>query len=346
MIDFLIIVAKVLIVFGGLLGAAAVMTLADRRFSAFVQDRLGPNRAGPEGLLQPIADLVKLIFKEQYTPARVEKRLFALAPLIILLPACITFAVIPVGQSIEVFGRTVQLQLADLNVGILYIFAITSLGVYGLVLGGWSANNKYALLGGLRSSAQMISYELSLGLAVVGVLMITGSLRPSEIVLTQTQMMGGVIPAWNIIVQPLGFLIFLVSAFAETNRLPFDLPEAEQELVGGYHTEFSSMRFAFFFLAEYINLTVASAMVVTLFLGGWHFPFIDGWLQPGILLELIHIGAFLAKTGAVLFFFVLVRWTMPRFKYNQLMHLGWKVMLPLAFLNVIVTGVYLVLTHG
>ena len=343
MIELLIHLVKAVIIFQGLLIAAALMTLADRRCSAFVQDRLGPNRVGPQGLLQPVADLVKLIFKEQFIPDNVDRKIFALAPLLIIIPASITFAVIPVGESVELFGHTIALQLADLNVGVLYIFAITSLGVYGVVLGGWASNNKYTLLGGLRSSAQMISYELSLGLSVVGVMMITGSLKMSAMVQAQTVMLGGILPMWNVVVQPVGFCIFLISAFAETNRLPFDLPEAEQELVGGYHTEYSSMNFAVFFLAEYINMTVASALIVTLFLGGWHFPFVDEWLEPGLLRESVRVATFLAKTGAILLFFVVVRWTFPRFKYNQLMNLGWKVLLPIAFLNVIATGFWFVL---
>ena len=343
MIELLIHFAKAAIIFQGLLISAALMTLADRRCSAFIQDRLGPNRVGPQGLLQPVADLVKLIFKEQFVPDNVDRKIFALAPLLIIIPASITFAVIPVGGTIELFGYSIPLQLADLNVGVLYVFAITSLGVFGIVLGGWASNNKYTLLGGLRSSAQMISYELSLGLSVVGVMMITGSLKMSAMVEAQTVMLGGILPMWNIVLQPVGFLIFLVAAFAETNRLPFDLPEAEQELVGGYHTEYSSMNFAIFFLAEYINMTVAAALIVTLFLGGGHFPFLDAWLQPGLLQEGVRVATFLVKTSGVLLFFVVVRWTLPRFKYNQLMDLGWKVMLPIAFLNVIATGFWFVL---
>jgi len=290
------------------------------------------------------ADFLKMLFKEDFIPDRAEKFLFFVAPSIIVIPALTVIAVIPFGDSLNIFGREIQLRIADVNIGILYIFAMTSLGVYGLVLGGWSANNKYTLLGGLRSAAQMISYELSLGLSVIGVLLIVGSLRLTEIVQFQTEYIWGFIPRWNIFYQPLAFIIFMVASFAETNRLPFDLVEAEQELVGGYHTEYNSIKWMLYFLSEYANVITASAVVTTLFFGGWHLPWIENITMPKILLELLQIGSFVIKTAFFSVFFIWVRWTFPRFKYNQLMNLGWKALLPIAILNVLVTAlVYLVI---
>lgn len=332
-------IVKILVVIITLTSAAALVIMADRRLSAFMQDRLGPNRVGPQGLLQPVADFIKLIFKEDFTPAEVDKPFYNLAPIMILIPALITIAVIPFGDALTIAGYTFRLQIADLNIGILYIFALTSLGVYGIVLGGWSANNKYTMFGALRSSAQMISYELSLGLSAVGVLLISNSLQLSVIVADQTTMLWGILPRWNIFLQPLGFLIFLISIFAETNRLPFDLPEAEQELVGGYHTEYSSMKFATYLLAEYCNLIVASALMVTLFFGGWHVPYLENISMPLLAKQLIQVGAFVVKTALFTVLFVWVRWTLPRFKYNQLMNIGWKALLPLALANVLVTAI-------
>ena len=332
-------IVKILIVIVTLTSAAALVIMADRRLSAFMQDRLGPNRVGPEGLLQPVADFIKLIFKEDFTPAEVDKPFYNLAPIMILIPALITIAVIPFGDALTISGYTFRLQIADLNIGLLYIFALTSLGVYGIVLGGWSANNKYTMFGALRSSAQMISYELSLGLSAVGVLLISNSLQLSVIVADQTSMLWGILPRWNIFLQPLGFLIFVISIFAETNRLHFDLPEAEQELVGGYHTEYSSMKFATYLLAEYCNLIVASALMVTLFFGGWHVPYLENISMPLLATQLIQVGAFVVKTALFTVLFVWVRWTLPRFKYNQLMNIGWKALLPLALANVVVTAI-------
>ena len=332
-------VVKILVVVIALTGAAALVIMADRRLSAFIQDRLGPNRVGPEGLLQPIADFIKLIFKEDFTPAEVDKPFYNLAPVMILIPALVTIAVIPFGDTLTVAGYTFRLQLADLNIGLLYIFALTSLGVYGIVLGGWSANNKYTMFGALRSTAQMISYELSLGLSAVGVLLISNSLQLSTIVEDQTTMLWGILPRWNIFLQPLGFVLFLISIFAETNRLPFDLPEAEQELVGGYHTEYSSMKFASYYLAEYCNLIVASALIVTLFFGGWHVPYLENISMPLLAKQLVQVGGFVVKTALFTVLFVWVRWTLPRFKYNQLMNIGWKALIPLALANVVVTAI-------
>jgi NADH-quinone oxidoreductase subunit H len=338
LIDILIILAKIFVVIGVNLMLVMVMILGERRISAFIQDRYGPNRVGFQGMLQPIADGTKFFFKEDIIPSKAEKIIYLIAPTFVLMPALMTFAVIPFGENLSAFGREIQLQIADLNVGLLYIFALLSLGVYGLVLGGWASNSKYPLMGGLRSSAQMISYELSLGLAIIGVLMITGSLRLSEVVANQDGMLFGFLPNWNIFLQPLGFIIFVIAAFAESNRLPFDLPEAEPELVGGYHTEYSSMKFAMFFMGEYVALITSSALMATLYLGGWDFPYVNE-ATLGIWGVVLSVVAFAGKTGFFLFLYLWVRWTLPRFRYDQLMRLGWKVLLPLALLNVIVTGI-------
>jgi len=336
-------IIKIVVIVVSLTAAAAVVIMGDRRLSAFIQDRLGPNRVGPEGALQPVADFIKLIFKEDFTPAEVDKPFYNLAPVIMLIPSLVTIAVIPFGDTLTIADYTIRLQIADLNIGLLYIFALTSLGVYGIVLGGWSANNKYTMFGSIRSTAQMISYELSLGLSAVGVLLLSNSLQLSVIVQDQTAMLWGILPRWNVFLQPLGFLLFLIAVFAETNRLPFDLPEAEQELVGGYHTEYSAMKFAAFYLAEYCSMIVASALVVTLFLGGWHVPFLDRFAIPIVARDLIQVGGFIVKTGFIVLVFIWVRWTLPRFKYNQLMNIGWKALLPLALANIVVTAVVMAL---
>jgi len=253
--------------------------------------------------------------------------------MISIFVALTTIAVVPFGHQIELFGRIIPLQITDVNVGVLYILALTSLGVYGITLSGWSSNSKYSLFGGIRSSAQMISYELSMGLSIVGIVLITGSLSLQEIVLHQYGWM------WNIVIQPLGFIIFLVASFAETNRTPFDLPEAEPELVGGYHTEYSSMKFALFFLAEYANMIVASTVIATLYLGGWQIPYLQNLELPPMVTAILQVLAFCGKVAFLVFFFIWVRWSLPRFRYDQLMNLGWKVMLPLSILNIIVTAI-------
>lgn len=329
---------KVVVVLVAIFSAVMAMTYVERRVSAFIQNRLGPNRVGPKGILQPLADGVKFMMKEDIIPAGVDRPIYILAPAMLLIPALMTFAVIPFGTAVHLFGRDIPLQVADVNVGVLYILALTSMGVYGIVLAGWSSNSKYSLLGGLRSAAQMISYELAMGLAVVSVVLLAGSLRLNDMVAAQQ---GGLF-SWNIFRQPLAFFIFLVAAYAETNRLPFDLTEAEQELVGGYHTEYSGMKFALFFLSEYANMITASALTVTLFFGGWDIPFVDEG-SLGIAGALISVLAFVAKVAMLLFLYVWVRWTFPRFRYDQLMRIGWKVMLPLALVNILVTGGYLVL---
>ena len=324
---------KIVLVVGMLLFVVAYLVYAERRIGAFIQNRLGPNRVGPFGLLQSIADLVKLVAKEDVVPLAANKTIHGLAPVLSITVALSTFAVIPFGDTITIFGRTLKLMIADVNVGVLYIVALTSLGVYGVTLSGWSSNNKYSLLGGLRSSAQMISYELSLGLSIIGVLMIAGTLQLDKIVQAQYGW------KWNVFLQPLGFITFVVASFAETNRLPFDLPEAEPELVGGYHTEYSGIKFGLFFLAEYANMITASAVITTLYLGGWQFPYLQtfGFSDPTV--SILQILTFVTKVSLVLFFFIWVRWTIPRFRYDQLMNLGWKVMLPLSLLNVLGTGI-------
>jgi len=319
------------------LSVSAVLTYVERRISAFIQDRLGPNRVGPFGLFQPIADVIKIIFKEEIIPANADRTLHTIAPIISLFVAYSVFAVLPLGEKIVINGREIKLMIADVNIGLLYILALSSLGVYGITLSGWSSNNKYSLLGALRASAQMISYELSLGLSLVGVVLVSGSIQIDEIIRAQSNV-------WNIFYQPVGFIIFLVSAFAETNRLPFDLPEAEPELVAGYHTEYSGMKFGAFYLAEYTNIITASLLMTALFLGGWYFPFVDIYkgLSPN-LSAILQVIVFFLKASVVIFLFMLVRWTLPRFRYDQLMRLGWQVLLPLALLNVLVTGLVKVL---
>jgi len=322
----------ILVVFHGLLLAAAGMVWVERRLAAVLQQRLGPNRVGWAGLLQPFADVIKLMFKEELRPKAADAFLFGLAPIISAMCAFAAFAVVPFGGTTTLLGLIPEgfpLQVADVNVAILVVFAIASMSVYGIVLAGWSSNSKYALLGGLRSSAQMISYELSYGMALAAVLLIGNSLSLTDIVNRQAGSWLGFIPRWYIFLQPLGFFIFMTAGVAETNRAPFDFPEAEQELVAGYHTEYSSMSFAMFFLAEYVNMVTVSAVATDLFLGGWHGPLLPeslGWIW------------FLLKVGFLLFFYVWMRWTLPRYRYDQLMAFGWKVMLPLSVVNLLVTA--------
>ena len=332
-------IVKIVIIAHLLIIGVMVMIWAERRVSGWMQDRLGPNRVGPQGLLQPIADGLKFMFKEDLIPNHVDKPLYVLAPAMLLVPALVTVAVVPFGSSIELFGETINLQIADINIGILYILAVTSLGVYGVVLGAWASNNKYSLLGGLRSSAQMISYELTLGLGIIGILMLTSSLSLRTIAVEQ-----GAYPwQWNFLIHFPAFLAFTTAMFAETNRLPFDLAEAEQELVAGYHTEYSSMKFAMFFMAEYMNMIVGSAVVVTLFLGGWHFFGLENVGGP-VWSGLISFGIFFVKTAIFLFVFIWVRWTLPRFRYDQLMNFGWKFLLPVALSSIVVTGTLWIMT--
>lgn len=327
---------KIFVVANILMVGVAFMTWVERRVSAIIQFRLGPNRVGPAGLLQPIADGIKFVTKEETLPAGSHKPLFLLAPVIAFVTSLCAFAVVPFGPVIEVAGRTINLVILDLDGGMLFALAATGLGVYGIVCAGWASRSKYALMGGLRASAQMISYELALGLAAVGVFLASGSLRPTEIVATQA----GWFWHWNIFggFQLVGFVIFLVAGYAETNRLPFDLPEAETELVAGYHTEYSSMKFSLFMMAEYIAMFTMGGLVVTLYLGGFMPGFPTGELA-GWPLWALQIGAFTAKLGFFMFLFVWIRWTLPRFRYDQLMDLGWKRLFPLALANVAVTAV-------
>jgi NADH-quinone oxidoreductase subunit H len=333
--DMLVVSAQltvILVVFHALLISAAVLVYMERKVSAFAQQRYGPYLVGPHGLLQPLADIIKLLFKEELRPKAADKILFYVAPVVCATAAFSAFAVVPFGADTDFFGllnRKIHLSAADVNVGLLVIFAITSMGVYGIVLAGWSSNSKYSLLGGLRSSAQMISYELSYGLSFAAVIMLAGSLSLREIVDHQGGYWFGVIPRWYLFLQPFGFLIYLIAGVAETNRAPFDFPEAEQELVAGYHTEYSSMSFALFFLAEYVNMVTVSAVATNLFLGGWKGPFLPEWL--GWIW-------FLVKVFALLFFYIWMRWTLPRYRYDQLMEFGWKWLLPAAVLNLLATA--------
>ncbi len=321
-----------LFVFVALLSSSAVMVYAERKIAALLQQRLGPYLVGPKGMLQPLADVIKLLFKEELRPRAADPVLFALAPVIAATAAFAAFAVVPFGADTTLFGllrEPLRLQVADVNVAVLVIFAIASMSVYGIVLAGWSSNSKYSLLGGLRSSAQMISYELSYGLALASVLIVANSMSLADIVNHQAGSWLGLLPRWFVFVQPLGFLIYMTAGIAETNRAPFDFPEAEQELVAGYHTEYSSMSFAMFFLAEYINMVTVSAVATDLFLGGWHGPFLPeslGWIW------------FLIKVGAILFFYIWMRWTLPRYRYDQLMAFGWKILLPAAVVNLLATA--------
>ena len=345
--------AKATVVFFGMLGVVAYYTLAERRVSAFIQDRLGPNRVGPFGLFQPLADGVKNIFKEETLPSTASRSFFILGPVLSILPAAVTFAVVPFAAPLPTPWGVVDMIIADVPIGILYILALSSIGVYGLVLGGWASNNKYAFLGGLRASAQMVSYEVALGLSLITVLMLTGSVTLTEMIWQQQQL-----GLWFALPLSMAFLLFVVSAFAETNRLPFDMPEAESELITGYHTEYSAMKFSMFFIAEYSHMITASALMATLFLGGWDLPgtwdnahWVDGTLishydengapvaaNPAWWKTLATFGAFAAKTFFFMMLFIWVRWTLPRFRYDQVMSLGWKVLLPVSLAYLVLIG--------
>ena len=329
-------IAKILLIWAIALAALLPnLVWAERRGAGMIQDRPGPNRVGPFGLFQAVADVIKLFMKEDVTPTYVDKFIYNLAPWITMMPALVTFAVIPFGAPLDVtiggVTRNVPLIIADVNIGILYVFAFASLGVYGIVLAGWASNNKYSLMGGLRASAQIISYELSMGFAAASTFLVAGSLRlPAVVEWQQTHV-------WNVVPQFVGFLIFLIAVFAETNRLPFDLAEAEAELVAGFHTEYSAFKFGMFFMGEYANIIAASGLVVTLYFGGWSLP---GVAFTGVWGALASIAVFFAKTLAFIALFIWVRWTLPRFRYDQLMDLGWKVLLPLSFFHLIVVAAF------
>lgn len=331
----------IIIIFLISLVIAMYSTYAERKIAAFFQDRVGPNRAGPWGILQPLADGGKMFLKEEIIPTNATPFLFIVGPSLAILTACIGSAVIPWGQNMVIGGKVIPLQVTDINVGILYIFGVVSLGVYGVMIGGWASNNKYSLLGAIRAASQNISYEISMGLSIIALLLVTGTLSLGEIAQQQHGW------HWNVIYQPVGFLLFLVCAFAETNRTPFDLPECETELVGGYHTEYSSMKLGFYLFAEYINMFISSAVMATLYFGGYNYPGMD-WVAAHvgpIAGPLIGTAIFFAKIFLFIFFFMWVRWTIPRFRYDQLMDLGWKILIPLAIANIVVTGVVITLLN-
>ncbi len=314
---------------------AMYSTLAERKIAGFMQDRYGPDRAGLFGILQPLCDGGKFFFKEEIIPAGAHKVLFILGPTIAIITACISSAVIPWGQELQIGGRVVSLQVADVNVGILYMFGVIALGVYGIMLGGWASNNKFSLMGAIRAASQSISYEIAMGLSIIALLMVTQSLSLKEIVAQQSGFVN-----WNIWAQPLGFIIFMVCAFAECNRVPFDLPECETELVGGYHTEYSSMKLGLYMFSEYINMFVSSALMASLYFGGYNFPFMNDMGLSANMITIIGVVAFFIKILLFIFFFMWVRWTLPRFRYDQLMNLGWKMLIPLAIANIVLTGVF------
>jgi NADH-quinone oxidoreductase subunit H len=319
--------AKILLVWGAVLaGLLPILVWVERRGAGLIQDRPGPNRVGPFGLFQSLADVVKFFMKEDFTPQYVDRLLYNAAPLVMMVPSITTFAVIPFGSSVHLFGHDIPLVIADVNIGILYVFALTSIGVYGIVLAGWASNDKFSVMGGIRASAQIISYELAMGLSALAVFLAAGSLRLTQVVEYQRSHL------WNCIPQIVGCLIFIISAFAETNRLPFDMAEAEAELVAGYHTEYSAFKFAMFFMGEYANLVAASAMIATLYFGGWSLPWVH---LGGIAGALLSVVVFAVKTLFFVWVFVWVRWTLPRFRYDQLMNLGWKVFLPVSLLNLL-----------
>jgi len=341
--DILIKFILVFIIFALSLVIAMYSTYAERKVAAFFQDRIGPNRAGPWGILQPLADGGKMFLKEEIIPTNASGFLFIVGPSLAILTACIGSAVIPWGQKLTIGSRVIDLQVADINVGILYIFGVVSLGVYGVMIGGWASNNKYSLLGAIRAASQNISYEISMGLSIIALLLVTGTLSLREIAEQQHGFWANGWFTWNVFKQPIGFLLFIVCAFAETNRTPFDLPECETELVGGYHTEYSSMKLGFYLFAEYINMFISSAVMATLYFGGYNYPFMDwatsvlggnGAVILGVVILFIKIFAFI-------FFFMWVRWTIPRFRYDQLMDLGWKILIPLAIANIVITGVWI-----
>ena len=324
------------------LGIAAYATYGERKVAAFMQDRVGPDRAGPFGLAQPLADGLKMFMKEELIPANSNRWLFILGPSLAMLTALMAGVVIPWGSPLVIDGTTYTLQITDINIGVLFLFGVVSIGVYGIMIGGWASNNKYSLLGAIRASSQMISYEVAMGLAVIALIMQTGTLSLGTIVAQQ-----GTGSGWNILYQPLGFLIFMICAFAETNRAPFDLPECETELVGGYHTEYSSMKLGFYLFAEYVNMFNSSAIIASLFFGGYNLPcpsfFLDLVGQTW-LLSLIQFAFFFGKILFFIFFFMWIRWTLPRFRYDQLMTLGWKILLPLSIINIMITGLAMYFT--
>jgi len=361
LVDLAIVLGKILVVISAVLGLATVMTWAERKQSAVMQDRIGANRADIFGLriiglFHPIADALKMITKEDFIPAKADRLLHTLAPMLAIFPALVVFAVIPFGDVVNIAGRTIKLQIADLNVGILYIFGIASLGVFGVILAGWASNNRYGLLGAMRACSQMISYEISMGLSILGIVMVFQTLQLDAIAHAQEGFLFGFLPRWGLFFQPLGFVLFMTAAVAETKRIPFDLPEGESEILG-YFVEYSGLKFGLFMMSEFVETIVAAAVITTLFFGGWQpsLPFLyvaaDGLhlvggafvAMPHWLVVLCQVGAYVAKLMFFVWLLLLIRWTFPRFRYDQLMHLGWKIMLPLALLNVLATGVVVLL---
>ncbi|MBK6889320.1 MAG: NADH-quinone oxidoreductase subunit NuoH [Sphingobacteriales bacterium] len=335
--DFAFLLEKtifIVIIFAITLLIALYSTYGERKIAAFLQDRLGPDRAGPWGLLQPLADGGKMFFKEDFIPAKASKFLFILGPGIAMFTALMTSSVIPWGTSLNLFGREISLQVADIDIGILFIMGMVSVGVYGIMIGGWASNNKYSLYGAIRASSQMISYELAMGISIIAIIMMSGSLNLKDIVAQQAGF------NWNVFYQPLGFILFFTCALAECNRAPFDLPECETELVGGYHTEYGSMKLGFYLFAEYINMFISSAIISTLYFGGYNFPFMHSLGLSANAVSIIGIFVLFAKIFFFIFTFMWIRWTLPRFRYDQLMHLGWKTLVPLSLLNMLLTGIF------
>lgn len=344
MTDFFIYKAILVVtIFGIMLLAAMYSTYLERKVAAFIQDRIGPNRAGPFGLLQPLADGIKMFMKEEIIPNVSNRILFIAGPCIAMMTAIMAGVVIPWGGTLEINGTKYVLQIADLSFGILYIFGIVSIGVYGIMIGGWASNNKFSLLGAIRASAQMISYEIAMGLSIIALVMTTGTLSLHEIAVQQSGGTGDIWNFWNVVYQPLGFLIFLICAFAECNRTPFDLPESETELVGGYHTEYSSMKLGFYLFAEYINMFVSSAVISTLFFGAYNFPFMHDLPLTSNMITFLGTTAMFLKISFFIFFFMWIRWTLPRFRYDQLMNLGWRILIPLSIANIAITGLVMIL---
>ena len=329
----------ILVVFTITLVVALYATFAERKVAAFLQDRIGPNRAGPFGLFQPFADGVKFIFKEEIIPKNANKWLFILGPCIAMLTAGMTSAVLPWGDTINIAGKDYILQATDINIGILYIFGITSIGVYGIMIGGWASNNKFSLLGAIRASSQMISYELAMGLSMIAIVMMSGTLSVREIVMQQDGF------NWNVFYQPLGFIIFFICSLAETNRAPFDLAECETELIGGYHTEYSSMKLGFFLFSEYINMFISCGVIAAIYFGGFNFPFMHDLGLSANVISILGVVAFFLKIVIGIFVFMWIRWTLPRFRYDQLMKLGWQILIPLSIVNILITGAVMIFTR-
>jgi NADH-quinone oxidoreductase subunit H len=343
-LDLTIAALKAILILVGVIQVVPVMIYVERKVAALIQDRPGPNRVGPFGLLQPVADALKFLLKEDPIPLNTNRLLYTIAPFLSLLPACLVIAALPIADKAILFGKEITIQISDLDVSLIYVLAIGSLGVYGILFGGWASNNKFSLIGALRSASQMVSYELPLGLATVGAVMIYGTYSLREMVLFQEGTLFGFLPKWGIFYQPLGFLIFLIASFAETNRLPFDLPETEAELVAGFHTEYGSMKFATFFMAEYMNLATMAGMMTVLYFGGWHLP----WITDSQLLEIlgsqnllcvVQVLTYIVKVSVFLFLYVLIRWTLPRFRFDQLLQLAWTNLIPLGLINIAVSAV-------